>query len=206
MDGNNNVINQDPVVVQPAAEPVPQPVVEPAPQPVPAYQEPVNPAPVYEQPVYNQGGFDQGYAQGGYQEPAPFAQAGPDLQGFNRVPKKCPGKEIVGFVFGINSIAWGALGLLFSWIPFYGMIFSFIWGGLFGVGCGIVALVMHKKVHEEAEEIGGKIETGKKLAIPGIIIGAVGCVVSVVVLIFVIAIVGIGAIGSISSMSNSYHP
>ena len=175
MDGNNNVINQEPVV---------------------------EPAPAFEQPVY-----DQGFANGGYAPQADaFAQAGPDLQGFNRVPKKCPGKEIVGFVFGINSLAWGILGLLFSWIPIYGMIFSFIWGGLFGVGCGIVALVMNKKVHEEAEEFTGKAETGKKLAVPGIIVGILGCVVSIVVLIVFVLILGIGAVGSISSMSNSYYP
>ena len=47
----------------------------------------------------------------------------PDLQGYQHQPVRCPGKEIIGMVFGINSIAWGGLGLLFSWIPFYGMIF-----------------------------------------------------------------------------------
>ncbi len=127
----------------------------------------------------------------------------PDLQGYQHQPVRCPGKEIIGMVFGINSIAWGGLGLLFSWIPFYGMIFSFIWGGLFGIGCGIVALIMHKQVHEVAEEISGKVDTGKKLAVPGIILGGVGMVVSILVIIFMIAIVGIGAFASATS---SYRP
>ena len=151
--------------------------------------------PVYEQqPVYNQGFTQAGYDpnQGAYQQPA-------DLQGFNRVPTKCPGKEIAGLVLGINSLVWGILGLLFSWIPIYGMIFSFIWGGLMGVGCGIATNILHKKVHEEAEEITGKIETAKKLAVPGIILGIVGCVISIIVLIVFVIILGAGAVGALSN-------
>ena len=181
MDGNNNnVMNQEPVI-----------------NPEPAFEQPA-----FEQPVYNQPAFDQGFAQGGF-DPN-YAQPS-DLQGFNREKVKCPGKEIISFVFGINSLAWGALGLLFSWIPIYGIIFSFIWGVIFGVGCGIVAIVMHKKVHEEAEEFTGKAETGKKLAIPGIILGIVGFVVSILVIIVFVAIVGVGAVSSLSSYSN-YTP
>lgn len=144
-----------------------------------------------QQPVYNQGFTQPGYDpnQAAYQQPA-------DLQGFNRVPTKCPGKEIAGLVLGINSLVWGVLGLLFCWIPFYGMLFSFIWGGIFGIGCGVAANILHKKVHEEAEVITSKIETAKKLALPGIITGIAGMVISVVVLIGFIVLVGASAIGT----------
>ena len=119
-------------------------------------------------------------------------QAGPapDLQGYQHQPVRCPGKEITGLVFGINALVWGILGTMFSWIPFYGMIFSVIWGGM-GIGCGIVAIMMHKQVHEIAEEITNKVETGKKLAVPGIIIGAIGIAISVIVIICMIIFVGV---------------
>ena len=126
-------------------------------------------------------------------------QAGPaqDLQGYQHQPVRCPGKEITGLVFGINALVWGILGTLFSWIPFYGMIFSVIWGGM-GIGCGIVAIIMHKQVHEVAEEITNKVETGKKLAIPGIVIDAIGIVISVIVIIFMVAILGVSAFAAAS--------
>ena len=67
------------------------------------------------------------YNNNGYVNQAAPAQ---DLQGYQHQPVRCPGKEIVGFVFGINALVWGILGALFSWIPFYGLIFSGIWGGV----------------------------------------------------------------------------
>lgn len=134
------------------------------------------------------------YNSNGYVNPAGPAQ---DLQGYQHQPVRCPGKEIVGFVFGINALVWGILGTMFSWIPFYGMIFSVIWGGM-GIVCGIVALTMHKQVHEVAEEISNKIENGKKMAIPGIIVGAVGIVISILVFVLMIVVVGASAFASFS--------
>ncbi len=124
-------------------------------------------------------------------------QPAQDLQGYKHEPVRCPGKEIVGFVFGINALVWSILGTMFCWIPMYGIIFSVIWGGM-GIICGIVTLVMHKQVHEVAEEISNKIENGKKMAIPGIIVGAVGIVISIVVMIVMVAVVGVAAFSSFS--------
>ncbi len=121
-------------------------------------------------------------------------QSQPNLQGFQREVAKCPGKEIAGLVCGINAIVWSALGTVCGCIPVYGIIFAVIWG-LFGIGFGIAAIVLHKKVHEQAEEITSKIETGKKLGTAGIIVGAAGIVISIIALILMVSIWGV-AIGS----------
>ena len=99
----------------------------------------------------NTGYTDPGYAQDGYTQPQytqpqytqPQYTQTPDMGAYNQVnteyqsgATKCPGKEITGFILGINSIVWGGLSLLCGFIPFYGMIFAFIWGG-FGIGFGI---------------------------------------------------------------------
>ena len=61
----------------------------------------------------------------------------------------------------------------------------------------------HKKVHEEATEITNKIETGKKLATPGIILSIVAMVLSTIVTIVLFAIgVGAAVIGSSSQSGN----
>ena len=149
-----------------------------------------------------------GYSDPAYAQPQ-YAQT-PDMGAYGQVNNgyqttgatKCPGKEITGFILGINSIVWGGLGLLCSFIPFYGMIFAFIWGG-FGIGFGIATNILHKKVHEEATEITNKIETGKKLATPGIILSIVAMVLSTIVTIVLFAIgVGAAVIGSSSQSGN----
>ena len=39
------------------------------------------------------------------------------IKAYQRVPSKCPGKEIVALVLGIHSIVFAGLGLLFFWLP-----------------------------------------------------------------------------------------
>ena len=159
----------------------------------------------------NTGYTNPGYAQEGYAQPQytqPEYTQTPDMGAFSQTntgyqtgATKCPGKEITGFILGINSIVWGGLSLLCGFIPFYGMIFAFIWGA-FGIGFGIATNILHKKVHEEATEITNKIETGKKLALPGIILSIVAMVISVVVFIVVVLILGVAAVGSASQSGN----
>ena len=161
----------------------------------------------YTDPGYAQDGYTQQYTQPQYTQPQ-YTQT-PDMGAYNQVnteyqsgATKCPGKEITGFILGINSIVWGGLSLLCGFIPFYGMIFAFIWGG-FGIGFGIATNILHKKVHEEATEITNKIETGKKLATPGIILSIVAMVLSTIVTIVLFAIgVGAAVIGSSSQSGN----
>lgn len=104
---------------------------------------------------------------------------------------KCPGKEITGMVLGINAIAWSGLGMLFCWHFALGLVY-----GLLGIGCGIGATVLHKKVHEQATYITNKIELGKKLGIAGIIVGSILLLISFLILV---AFIALGVAASIYS-------
>lgn len=95
---------------------------------------------------------------------------------------RCPGKEIVGMVLGINSLVWGVLGIFFCW--HIGLAIAY--GGI-GIGTGIAARILHNKVHEQATLITNKIEIGNKLGLAGIICGAVSIVLSIIVLIVLIS-------------------
>ena len=189
MDGmNNETLNNEAVNTEPVnSEPV--------------YTEPVNSEPVYTEPNY---GYNATYQQDySYQEQPAYQQPQPNLQGFQQQVAKCPAKEIACLVCGISSLVWSVLGTLLGCFPVYGIIFAVIWGG-FGIGFGIAANILNKKVHEQADEFTNKIEIGKKLATAGIIVGAIGMVLSIIATIVIIAVWGAAAATSIfSTMQNS---
>ena len=109
---------------------------------------------------------------------------------------RCPGKEITGMILGINSLLWGSLGLFFCWH----IVIAIVYGG-FGIGFGIAATILRKKVHEVANQITKKIEIGGKLGIAGIVCGAVSIVLGIM---FVILIASVGIFGlSLSEILNS---
>ncbi|MCR4814734.1 MAG: hypothetical protein K5879_07900 [Lachnospiraceae bacterium] len=154
----------------------------------------------------NTGYSDPGYSQDPYTQPytqmpgqGMYGQG--NVQGYQTGEIKCPGKEIAGLVLGINAIVWGGLGAVFGLMPFYGLIFGFIWGG-FGIGFGIATNILHKKVHEQANVITSKIETGKKLATIGIVLSIVGMVISVIAAIIIGLLFGISVFSAASQSGN----
>ena len=141
-------------------------------------------------------------------EPSTQSYTDPSMQTFTNAsePIKCPGKEIAGLILGINAIFWSGLGTLLGCIPVYGLIFACIWNA-FGIGTGIAAMVLHKKVHEQATEISNKIETGKKLGLIGIIVGIAGIVIAIIVFIILVVIVGVGAVGGAATSNGiNFNP
>lgn len=100
------------------------------------------------------------------------------ITNYNTTETRCPGKEIVGMVFGINALVWGVFGAIFCW--FLPIAITF---GIIGIGCGITAMIMHSKVHQQATVITNKIETGKKLGIAGLITGSAAIIISITVTI-----------------------
>ncbi len=108
---------------------------------------------------------------------------------------RCPGKEIAGLVLGINSLVWSVLAAFLSWIPFYGLIFGFIWGG-FGIGFAIATNILHRKVMEQATLTTNKIHIGKKLAKAGLIVGIISIAVAVTFCIIWVAVIGVAAMSS----------
>ncbi len=147
---------------------------------------------VYQQPVYQQ---QVQPAQAYSYNPASVQPAG----------TKCPGKEITGLVLGISSLVQGIATITCGWIPIYGIIYAIIFG-LFGIGTGVAVNILHKKVHEEATIITKKIETGKKLSVPGIILSAVGIGLSITISIIVCAAIGTyAAAGSLGSILNELY-
>lgn len=150
------------------------------------YQQQVYQQPVYQQPVQP--------AQAYSYNPASVQPAG----------TKCPGKEITGLVLGISSLVQGIATITCGWIPIYGIIYAIIFG-LFGIGTGVAVNILHKKVHEEATIITKKIETGKKLSVPGIILSAVGIGLSITIGIIVCAAIGTAAgLGSLGASSDVF--
>ena len=146
---------------------------------------------VYQQPVYQQ-----------QVQPTPAYNYNPAA--VQPVGTKCPGKEITGLVMGIASLVEGIATVTCGWIPIYGIIYAIIFG-LFGIGTGVAANILHKKVHEEATIITKKIETGKKLAVPGIILSAVGIGLSITIGIIVCAAIGTAAgLGSLGASSDVF--
>lgn len=97
---------------------------------------------------------------------------------------RCPGKEIAALVLGINALVWGIFSLLFCWYIALSIAYMFI-----GLGCGIAALVLFKKIQEQATVIAPKAYTAKKLATVGIICSCVGLVFAI---IFIAGIAGAG--------------
>ena len=112
---------------------------------------------------------------------------GNPYQGNAQAPVVCPGKEITSMVFGINALVWGIFSAFFCWHIICAAIY-----GLMSIGCGIVALVLHKKVLEEATFTTKKVALGKKLGIAGIICSAIAIVLSIIVLMAIIAL-GVGS-------------
>lgn len=94
---------------------------------------------------------------------------------------KCPGKEITSMVLGILSIFYGGFGVLFCWHPVFAWVF-----GLFGVGCGIPALVLHSSVMKIATVTTKKVKVGKNLGTAGIICGALAMVLDIIFILVVI--------------------
>ena len=153
-------------------------------------------------PDYNQGYVTPDYNQGynnynaAYNNTTPAYYTG--YQDYQVKPVRCPGKEIVGLVFGINALVWGVLALLFCWHPMIGTIYA-----LSAIAYSVVTFVMDKQIGEKAEEISSKIIYGKRMAIAGMIIGIVAIGITVViVLVFGVAVVG----SLMSSFSNLGTP
>lgn len=113
-------------------------------------------------------------------------------------PVGCPGKEITGMILGINALTWPVLGLMFCIIPISGGIISIVYG-LLGVGCAIPAMILYNKVNEQADYMTKKIITGRKLAIAGLIVGAVGVFMGILAICLWVAGIGIGANSIFSS-------
>ena len=156
----------------------------------------------YTGPDYNQGYVTPDYNQGynnynaAYNNTTPAYYTG--YQDYQVKPVRCPGKEIVGLVFGINALVWGVLALLFCWHPMIGTIYA-----LSAIAYSVVTFVMDKQIGEKAEEISSKIIYGKRMAIAGMIIGIVAIGITVViVLVFGVAVVG----SLMSSFSNLGTP
>lgn len=103
-------------------------------------------------------------------------------------PVRYPGKEIAVLILGINSLVWAALSIFCVWIPFYGLIFLAVWGGI-SLACTIVCNKYYKTVTTFATETTSKLHTGKKLAKIGtilLIVDAAICVISCLISILVI--------------------
>ncbi len=184
MDSNNIYANVTPTPVQ---EPVPeaqgtnqQPVYQQTVDTQNAYQQTVYQQPVYQQPTPQQVDPQAVYQQPPYVAPTPEYDTG----------VKCPGKEITGMILGINALVWSVLGAMFCWMPLYGIIFGTLYP-LMGIGCGVAANILHKKVLEQATVTTKKIHIGKKLATAGIIVGAVSIGLAIMFLIIWIA-AGVG--------------
>ena len=113
-----------------------------------------------------------------------------------------PGKEIAGLVLGITSLTAGVMAAIFGLIPAFGTIFAFVSGHL-GIGLGIAAIILHKKVHEQAIIITRKIETGKKLGTAGIITAGAGMLLSLIILLSLAGCAACLSAGSYGAMNPS---
>ena len=96
------------------------------------------------------------------------------IKAYQRVPSKCPGKEITALVLGIHSIVFAGLGLLFFWLPTFAIVYavmSFIIAG--------VAFYMHYLVVLQAEITTKKVHIAKVLAIIGIALGVITLIATI---------------------------
>ncbi len=148
---------------------------------------------VYTQPVYQQPVQQPVQQQSAYSYNTPVTPQAP-------LGTKCPGKEIAGLVMGIGSLVEGVAAAICGMIPVYGIIYAIIFG-LFGLGLGIAAIILHKKVHEQATVITNKIEIARKLAIPGIITSGAGMVLSILITTIVCA-AGLAAVSGASGLES----
>lgn len=103
-----------------------------------------------------------------------------DLQTTYEAEIRCPGKEITAFVFSINSLVWGGLSLLFCWHIVVAVVYMLI-----GIGCSITTNILFKKIKEQANVIGPKAYTAKKLANIGFILSCSGLVIGIIAFIVI---------------------
>lgn len=110
------------------------------------------------------------------------------------IPVRYPGKEIAVLILGINSLVWAGLTVFCSWIPFYGLIFLGVWGGI-ALACIIVCNKMYNTVKLNATETTSKLETGKKLNKIGTIILIVDAALAAlsIIICILLVILGVGA-------------
>lgn len=101
--------------------------------------------------------------------------------GFSPAPVRCPGKEIAGLILGINSVLWSVIGLFFCWH----FALALVYAG-FGIGMGIAALILHKKVMEQATVTTGKIKAAKILGIIGIIVSVILLLLGILILVLIL--------------------
>ena|GEM_PF-6808645 len=217
----NNILEQDPNAFagQPFAQPDPNAVAQtnfaqPDPnavaqtnfaQPDPNAMAQTN----FAQPDYN------AQSQLGYAQTTFDPTANQTAYGWNNVPvnqfapseqtgpRKCPGKEITGMVFGISSLLMGLITLFLGFVSLavgaafgrhsvygYGRVAMtgasaqvYIYGivyGLMGIAFAVVAMVLRGKVMAEADEITVKIKAGFGLAIAGIITSGLGLFLTII--------------------------
>lgn len=187
---------------------------------------PVQPDPTMQQP-YVQPNAEQGFVQPDYNAGQAYAQPSYDgypnqqVSGWNNYPtnnfqpanqfapseqtgpRKCPGKEITGMVFGISSLLMGLITLFLGFVSLaVGAAFGrhsvysygraamtgasaqvYIYGivyGLMGIAFAVVAMVLRGKVMAEADEITVKIKAGFGLAIAGIITSGLGLFLTII--------------------------
>ena len=96
------------------------------------------------------------------------------IKAYQRVPSKCPGKEITALVLGIHSIVFAGLGLLFFWLSSFAIVYavmSFIIAG--------VTFYMHYLVMLQAEITTKKVHIAKVLAIIGIALGVITLIATI---------------------------
>ncbi len=113
---------------------------------------------------YNRFDEDQGYATN-YER----------FRAARRQPSKCPGKEITAMIFGINTLFWSVLALLFCWFPL--CCFIYVIGAVI---MAAVVFVLHNRVMLEAEVTTKKVHIGKKLAVAGLIVGGVALLLTII--------------------------
>ena len=142
------------------------------------YQPPVRTSTMYQPPMGQQPYGQQTYGQ---QTSGKFdayddgvATNYERIKAYQRVPSKCPGKEIVALVLGIHSIVFAGLGLLFFWLPSFAIVYavmSFIIAG--------VTFYMHYLVMLQAEITTKKVHIAKVLAIIGIALGVITLIATI---------------------------
>ncbi len=146
----------------------------------------------------------QVYTQPVYQQPQQPVQQQPAYSYNPQAPigASSPGKEIAGLILGITSLTAGVMVAIFGIIPGAGTVFAVI-SGLLAIGLGIAAIILHKKVHEQAAVITRKIEIGKNLATAGIITGGAGMLLSIIIVVSLAGCVACASLGSYGAMDSS---
>lgn len=105
---------------------------------------------------------------------------------------RCPVKEIITLVLGIYSLMSGVVAACTFWHPVLATVFFIL-----GIGYGIPAMILFKKIQEQATLITNKAYVGKKLALAGII-----CSCAAFVLMLILWFLAISGLFTIAILEN----